>query len=80
MIEVSVGSVTSKGQVTIPKEIRDTLGISEGDKVIFLIDGDVVVLRKVRDMKLSEVLLRQKPWPESSLEYQRRLRQEWQRQ
>lgn len=27
--------VTSKGQVTIPKEIRDTLGIEPGDEVTF---------------------------------------------
>ncbi|MBN2334370.1 AbrB/MazE/SpoVT family DNA-binding domain-containing protein [Candidatus Bathyarchaeota archaeon] len=79
MIEVSVSSVTSKGQVTIPKEIRDTLGIGEGDKVIFLVDGDAAVIRKVRDEKLSDILGRQIPWPESSLEFQRRLRGEWQR-
>ncbi len=29
-MEVSVGTVTSKGQVTIPKEIRETLGLIEG--------------------------------------------------
>ncbi len=79
MIEVSVSSVTSKGQVTIPKEIRETLGIGEGDKVIFLLDGDTAVIKKVRDEKLSDILGRQKPWPESSLEFQRRLRGEWQR-
>jgi len=27
--------VTSKGQVTIPKEVREALGISEGDQVVF---------------------------------------------
>ncbi|WP_440770296.1 AbrB/MazE/SpoVT family DNA-binding domain-containing protein [Natronorubrum sp. DTA28] len=27
--------VTTKGQVTIPKEIRDTLGIEPGDEVTF---------------------------------------------
>ena len=80
MIEVSIGSVTSKGQVTIPKEIRDTLGIGEGDKVIFLLDGETAVIKKVRDEKLSEILGRQEPWPESSLEFQRRLRGEWLRQ
>ena len=76
MIEVSVCSVTSKGQVTIPKEIRDALGIGEGDKVIFLFDGETAVIKKVRAEKLSDILGRQKPWPESSLEFQRRQRGE----
>ena len=40
-----VGSrLTSKGQTTIPKEIRDHLGIEPGDRVLFLLkDGNVVV-------------------------------------
>ena len=29
-MEVGVSTVTSKGQVTIPKEIRETLGLIEG--------------------------------------------------
>lgn len=39
--------VTEKGQVTIPKELRDALGIGEGTQVDFERDGDAVVLRKV---------------------------------
>lgn len=31
-------TVTSKGQVTIPKQIRDRLGIEAADKVTFVID------------------------------------------
>jgi antitoxin PrlF len=34
--------VTRKGQVTIPVEIRRSLGISEGDRVAFLVEGDAV--------------------------------------
>ncbi len=39
--------VTSKGQVTIPKEIRDALGIGSGSSVDFVWVDDTVVLRKV---------------------------------
>jgi AbrB family looped-hinge helix DNA binding protein len=38
-------SVTSKGQITIPKVIRDLLQIKTGDRVDFVVDGDHVVLR-----------------------------------
>jgi len=41
-------SVTSKGQVTIPKPIRDRLGIERGDAVNFELEADGrVVLVKV---------------------------------
>ncbi len=76
-MEVSVGTVTSKGQVTIPKEIRETLGVNEGDKLLFLVEGDKVVLRKVGSEKLSDILSRRRPWGETGLEFQRRLREEW---
>lgn len=32
--------VMSKGQVTIPKKVRDILGIKTGDQVTFIIDGN----------------------------------------
>ena len=39
--------LSSKGQVTIPKEAREVLGASAGDVVSFEIAEDAVVLRKV---------------------------------
>ena len=60
-MEVSVSTVTSKSQVTIPKEIRETLGVLEGDRLIFLVEGNKVVLRKVGSEKLSDILSRRKP-------------------
>ena len=34
--------VMSKGQVTIPKDVRTVLGVSAGDKVTFIVEGNVV--------------------------------------
>ena len=42
---MSTSTITRKGQVTIPKEIRDSLGIREGDRVFFVQRGDEVVLK-----------------------------------
>lgn len=36
---MDLAKVTSKGQVTIPIEIRKKLGIKNGDKVLFVEDG-----------------------------------------
>jgi len=39
-----MGNLTSKGQVTIPKEVREHLGLKPGDAVSFRIaDGHVIV-------------------------------------
>lgn len=41
--------VTSKGQVTVPKVVRDALGIREGDEVVFRVDGNRAVLARIPD-------------------------------
>lgn len=38
--------VTSKGQVTIPKAVRDRYGIEEGDYLVFDPQDDQLVVRK----------------------------------
>lgn len=42
---MEITSVTRKGQVTIPKELRQRLGIRQGSKVEFSVVGDDVVMR-----------------------------------
>lgn len=37
-----------RGQLTIPKAVRQSLGLSEGDRVAFVEHGGEVVLRPVR--------------------------------
>jgi AbrB family looped-hinge helix DNA binding protein len=41
--------VGPKGQVVIPKELRDELGIEPGDEVTFWRDGDHVAVRPATD-------------------------------
>lgn len=43
-------TVTSKGQITIPKTIRVSLGVKPGEKVVFIQEGkEVVMLPKTKD-------------------------------
>jgi antitoxin PrlF len=41
--------VTSKGQVTVPKAVREALGVSDGDTVFFHIDGNRATLARTPD-------------------------------
>ncbi len=41
--------LTSKGQVTIPVEIRHELGLMPGSEVDFAVDGDAVRITKATD-------------------------------
>ena len=41
--------VTSKGQVTVPKAVRDALGIKQGDQVVFRVEGNRAVLARTPD-------------------------------
>jgi AbrB family looped-hinge helix DNA binding protein len=36
--------IMSKGQVTIPKEIRSLLKVSEGDRLTFICEGDYAIV------------------------------------
>jgi AbrB family looped-hinge helix DNA binding protein len=40
--------ISSKGQVTIPREIRERLGVAAGDRIEFVIEGDNTVIRPSR--------------------------------
>jgi AbrB family looped-hinge helix DNA binding protein len=40
----NIAKITSKGQVTIPKEIRQALQVKENDQLLFVVEGDQAVM------------------------------------
>ncbi len=40
--------ITYKGQVTIPKKIRESLSIKEGESVIFQVEGDHAIMKPIK--------------------------------
>lgn len=51
----SDGTVTSKGQTTIPKKIRDNLQMKAGDRLSFTLMPDGVVLMRVKNRNIMDV-------------------------
>ena len=41
--------LTTKGQVTIPKAVREALGLTEGDSVVFRVEGKRAILARTAD-------------------------------
>jgi AbrB family looped-hinge helix DNA binding protein len=72
------GTVSEKGQVTIPKDVRAALGLHAGDRVLFDVEGgERAVVRKARPTHLTDILDSWGPTRETGVEYQRKLRSEW---
>ncbi|MBA4285281.1 MAG: AbrB family transcriptional regulator [Xanthomonadaceae bacterium] len=72
---MSEATLTSKGQITIPAEIRAALGLDTGERVVFtqLDDGTTVMRAKTRSINELQGLLkpkdgkRRKPVPTDNL-------------
>ena len=75
-MEVSA-RLTSKGQITIPKSVRDALSLKNGDAVVFRVEGDRAVLARTPDLlSLAGTVsvpaaVRGKPWADVRTEARR---------
>lgn len=52
---MELAKVTSKGQITIPKSIREMLKVKEGSKIIFFKQGDEIVIKNAAMISLEKV-------------------------
>lgn len=49
-----IAKITSKGQVTIPKGIRQALGVKENDQLLFVVEGNQAVIIPLKHRALVE--------------------------
>lgn len=52
---MELAKVTTKGQITIPKAVRDSLKIKEGSKIIFIRKGDDIVIKNSAMIALEKI-------------------------
>jgi AbrB family looped-hinge helix DNA binding protein len=70
-------TVSEKGQITIPKEVRERLNILKGDKIIVYLKDDEIILKKPERKRLVDLLRSHTRWGVKGVEFQRKLREEW---
>jgi AbrB family looped-hinge helix DNA binding protein len=50
---VHMSRVSSKGQVTLPRKVRQAIGVGPGDRVAYDVSDGVVVLRRLEPIDLA---------------------------
>lgn len=55
-METKIVKVTDKGQISIPIGIRNSIGISNGDELFVLRDGETICLKKIKEDDFRDVL------------------------
>jgi AbrB family looped-hinge helix DNA binding protein len=48
---LSTSSLSSKGQLTLPRRVREYLEVEAGDTIIFELVDDLLVIRKAKDVQ-----------------------------
>lgn len=51
---MELAKITSKGQITIPIQIRKMLNLKDGDKVVFMTDGGKVIMENSTRLAIKE--------------------------
>ena len=53
-METVTARVTSKGQITVPKQVRERLGIQPGDELAFDFEDDRLEVRPIHRRRIAE--------------------------
>ncbi len=52
---VDIGTISSRGQIAIPTEIREKMQLQEGEKVFFFLEGNTLLIKKVENISWKEI-------------------------
>ena len=52
---VDIGKISTRGQIAIPNAIREKMNLREGEKVLFFLEGDSLLIKKVEDLSWKNI-------------------------
>ncbi len=73
MAEVKTVKISGKGQISIPKDIRDEMKLKEGETLVMISDGEKIVLEKPEKF----VKLRKSEGEKTMLMSEQALKKDW---
>ena len=53
--KIEIGTVSSRGQICIPNNIREDMGLEEGSKVLFVLADGSLLVKKVTIQSFREI-------------------------
>lgn len=52
---IDVGKVSARGQVAIPTEIREKMELKEGERILFVLEGDTLLVKRVSELPWEKI-------------------------
>jgi len=52
---IDMGTVSARGQIAIPSEIREKMHLRDGERVLFVLEGDSLLMKKVESLSWEEI-------------------------
>ena len=52
---IEMGKISTRGQIAIPSDIRSQLGLQEGSKVLFVVEDDTLLMKKVTSETFAQI-------------------------
>ena len=53
--KVEMGTISARGQICIPNSIRKEMGLKEGNKVLFFLSDDSLLMKRVNTQSFAEI-------------------------
>ena len=53
--KIEMATVSSRGQICIPRGIREDMGLKEGSKVLFVLSDDSLLVKRVNMKTFAEI-------------------------
>ena len=52
---IEMGKISARGQIAIPSDIRNQLGLDKGSKVLFVTEDDTLLMKKVSAQTFAQI-------------------------
>ena len=52
---LEIGTISSRGQISIPSDIRKSMDLKEGQRVLFFLEDDTLLVKKVTTQTFSDI-------------------------